>query len=179
MSRIGKMPVPVPGGVTVTVEDGVLRAKGPLGELTVHVPSEMTVDVDKEEIRVERPSESKTHRSLHGLTRTLVNSAVVGVSKGFEKRLEIQGVGYRAEIKGKSLVLHLGFSHPITMDAPEGIEFEVPAPTKVVVKGVDKQKVGQQAANVREKRPPEPYKGKGVRYEGEFVRRKAGKTAAG
>jgi large subunit ribosomal protein L6 len=179
MSRIGKLPVPVPSGVTVKLENSVLTTKGPLGELSVKLPDEMNVTVDKEEVRVERPSESKTHRSLHGLTRSLVNSAVVGVAEGFEKKLEITGVGYRAELKGKSLVLHLGYSHPITMEPPAGIEFQVPEPTKVTVKGADKQSVGQQAAEVRAKRPPEPYKGKGVKYEGEQIRRKAGKTAAG
>jgi large subunit ribosomal protein L6 len=156
-----------------------LTAKGPLGELTVRTPGEMSVVLDQEEIRVERPSDSKTHRSLHGLTRTLIHSAVVGVSEGFEKKLEITGVGYRAEMKGKNLVLHLGYSHPITMEPSKGVEFQAPEPTKVLVKGADKQAVGQLAAEIRSKRPPEPYKGKGVKYEGEHIRRKAGKTAAG
>jgi large subunit ribosomal protein L6 len=173
------MPVPVPSGVTVALADGVLTAKGPLGELTVRTPGEMSVFLDQEEIRVERPSDSKTHRSLHGLTRTLIHSAVVGVSEGFEKKLEITGVGYRAEMKGKNLVLHLGYSHPITMEPSKGVEFQAPEPTKVLVKGADKQAVGQLAAEIRSKRPPEPYKGKGVKYEGEHIRRKAGKTAAG
>jgi len=179
MSRIGKMPVTVPNGVTVKVVDGLLTTKGPLGELSVQLPEEMEVAVVEGEVRVTRPSDSKTHRSLHGLTRTLVQSAVVGVAKGYERRLEITGVGYRAEIKGKNLVLHLGYSHPITMVPPAGIEYQAPEPTKIVVKGADKKEVGQRAAEIRSQRPPEPYKGKGVRYEGEHIRRKAGKTAAG
>ena len=179
MSRIGRLPVPVPSGVTVKLEKGLLTTKGPLGELSVRLSDEMNVTVDDGEIRVERPSDSKTHRSLHGLTRSLVNSAVVGVAQGFEKKLEITGVGYRAELKGKNLVLNLGFSHPITVEPPAGIEFQVPEPTKISIKGADKQAVGQVAAEVRAHRPPEPYKGKGVRYEGEHIRRKAGKTAVG
>ncbi len=178
MSRIGKMPVPLPGGVDVKLEGAVFTAKGPLGQLAVNLPIEMTVDLGEKEVNVTRPSDSKEHRSLHGLARSLVNSAVMGVSTGFSKSLEIVGVGYRAEMKGKDLVLHLGFSHPITMHPPKGVEFEAPAPTKVVVKGIDKQQVGQWAANIRGHRPPEPYKGKGVKYEGEVIRRKAGKTAA-
>lgn len=179
MSRVGKLPVTVPGGVQVKLEGGVFTAKGPKGELSVAVPAEIRVAIAEGEVRVERPSESKTHRSLHGLTRSLVNSAVVGVSAGFQKTLEIVGVGYRAEMKGKTLVMQLGYSHPITIEPPVGIEFETPEPTKVVVKGADKQRVGQVAAEIRARRPPEPYKGKGVKYEGEQVRRKAGKTAAG
>jgi large subunit ribosomal protein L6 len=179
MSRIGKMPVPVPSGVTVSLSDGVFAAKGPLGDLEVDVPEGMTLDIGDAEIVVSRPSDSKPHRSLHGLTRSLVNSAVLGVSQGFSKTLEITGVGYRAEIKGKSLVLHLGYSHPIQMDPPPNVEFLTPDATHVVVKGIDKQVVGQLAADIRGCRPPEPYKGKGIRYQGEVVRRKAGKTAAG
>ena len=179
MSRIGRSPVPVPGGVTVNLADGVFTAKGPLGELTVSVPESMSVAIEDSEITVTRPSDSKIHRSLHGLTRSLVNSAVLGVSQGFSKNLEIVGVGYRAEMKGKNLVLHLGYSHPITVEPHRGVEFEVPEPTKVTVKGPDKQAVGQIAADIRAHRPPEPYKGKGVKYEGEHIRRKAGKTAVG
>ena len=177
MSRIGKLPVPIPGGVTVKLDKGVLSAKGPLGELTVDVPREIGVAVEEGEVVVTRPSESKLHKSLHGLTRSLVNSAVLGVSSGFSKSLEIIGVGYRAEMKGKALVLHVGYSHPVTMDPPEGISFETPEATKVTVKGANKVVVGQIAANIRSQRPPEPYKGKGIKYEGEVIRRKAGKAA--
>jgi large subunit ribosomal protein L6 len=173
------MPVVIPAGVAAKLEEGCLTAKGPMGELRLALPREMTVNVGDKEIRVERPSDSKIHKSLHGLTRALIHSAVVGVTKGYQKALEIHGVGYRAEMKGKNLVLHLGYTHPITMEPPKGIEFQVPEPTKVVVKGADKQVVGQQAADIRAKRPPEPYKGKGVKYQGEQIRRKAGKTAAG
>ncbi len=179
MSRIGRMPVPLPGGVDVKLEGSLFTAKGPLGELKVDVPEGMAVDVGEKEINVTRASESKEHRSLHGLTRSLVNSAIVGVREGFSKKLEIVGVGYRAEMKGKDLVLHLGFSHPVTIGQPAGIDFETPEPTKITVKGIDKQQVGQWAANIRGHRPPEPYKGKGVKYEGEVIRRKAGKTAVG
>jgi large subunit ribosomal protein L6 len=179
MSRIGKLPVPVPGGVTVKLERGVFSAKGPLGELMVKVPRGIGVAIEGAEVLVTRPSDSKPHRSLHGLTRSLLNSAVLGVSQGFSKTLEIVGVGYRAEMKGKALVLHVGYSHPVTMEPPAGIGFETPEPTKVVVKGADKVAVGQMAADVRSKRPPEPYKGKGIKYQGEQIRRKAGKTAAG
>ena len=179
MSRIGKMPVPLPGGVEARLDGSVFTAKGPLGQLTVDVPEGMGVDLGEKEIKVSRPSESKEHRSLHGLTRSMLAAAVTGVHAGFSKTLEIVGVGYRAEVKGKELVLHLGYSHPVSIPFPDGIEFEAPEPTKVVVKGIDKQRVGQWAANVRSQRPPEPYKGKGVKYQGEIIRRKAGKTAAG
>jgi large subunit ribosomal protein L6 len=179
MSRIGRLPVPVPSGVDVKLDNGVFRAKGKLGELAVNVPRDIGVEISGNEVNVTRPTDQKNHRSLHGLTRTLINSAVVGVSEGFQKNLEIVGVGYRAELKGKSLVMHLGYSHPHTVEAPEGITFEVPEPTKVSIKGPDKQAVGQVAANIRSLRPPEPYKGKGVKYAGEHIRRKAGKAAAG
>jgi len=179
MSRIGRLPVPVPTGVTVKLESGVFTAKGKLGELSLKVHRDLTVDVGESEVVVTRPTDQKLHRSLHGLTRTLINSAIVGVSEGFSKTLEIVGVGYRAELKGKDLVMNLGHSHPHTIQPAEGITFEVPEPTKVVIKGADKQKVGQVAADVRGLRPPEPYKGKGVKYQGEFIRRKAGKAAAG
>ena len=179
MSRIGKMPVPVPKGVTTTLDGNEFRAKGPLGEMKVAIPKGMSLEVQSNEVLVTREGDSKTMRSLHGLARSLVFSAVQGVSQGFSKTLEITGVGYRGEIKGKNLVLHLGYSHPITIVPPQGIELATPDPTHVVIKGVDKQAVGQIAANIRGLRPPEPYKGKGVKYSTETVRRKAGKTAAG
>jgi large subunit ribosomal protein L6 len=179
MSRIGKSPVPVPGAVSVSLAGGVFTAKGPKGELEVKLPTEMKVEIEGSEVRVSRPSDSPQHRSLHGLTRSLVNSAVVGVSEGFSKKLEIVGVGWRAEMKGKNLVLHVGYSHPHTIEPKNGVEFETPEQTVVVVKGADKQAVGQVAAEIRSLRPPEPYKGKGIKYEGEHIRRKAGKTAAG
>jgi large subunit ribosomal protein L6 len=179
MSRIGKMPVPVPKGVTATLDGSTFRAKGPLGEMKVDVPQGTSVEIADGEIRVKRESDSKQHRSLHGLSRSLVNSAVVGVSQGYSRTLEIIGVGYRGELKGKNLVLHLGYSHPITVTPPAGIDLVTPDPTHVVVKGVNKQAVGQIAANIRALRPPEPYKGKGVKYAEETIRRKAGKTAAG
>jgi large subunit ribosomal protein L6 len=179
MSRIGKMPVAVPKGVTTTLDGSTFRAKGPLGEMNVEVPRGTSVKISDGTIVVERESDSKQHRSLHGLSRSLVNSAVVGVSQGYSRTLEIIGVGYRGEVKGKNLVLHLGYSHPITVEPPKGIELTTPDPTHVVVKGVNKQVVGQIAANIRGLRPPEPYKGKGVKYAEETIRRKAGKTAAG
>jgi large subunit ribosomal protein L6 len=178
MSRVGRMPVPVPSGVEVKLDGNLFSAKGRLGTMNVDVPQGMTVDIQGSEITVTRRSDSKPHRSLHGLTRSLVNSAIVGVHEGFSKKLEIIGVGYRAELKGKSLIMHLGFSHPITFEPLDGIEFEVPDNTHVVVKGRDKQAVGQVASEIRGKRPPEPYKGNGVKYDGEHIRRKAGKTAA-
>jgi large subunit ribosomal protein L6 len=179
MSRIGRKPVPVPKGVEVSVGDGVLHAKGPLGVLDVVMPQGVSVRVGDGNVEVGRHSDSKLYRSLHGLTRTLVQSALLGVSKGYERKLEVIGVGWRAEVKGKKLILHLGYTHPITIEPRPGIEFATPDPTHIVVKGRDKQAVGQTAAEIRSQRPPEPYKGKGVRYDGEHVRRKAGKTAAG
>jgi large subunit ribosomal protein L6 len=179
MSRIGRLPIPIPGEVTVGLTAGSLTAKGPLGERKVSIPQGMKVEVGEKVIHVTRASDSKQHRSLHGLTRSLVNSAIVGVATGFVKELEIVGVGYRAELKGGGLVLHLGFSHPVVVKPPAGIEISVPDPTHVTVKGNDKQVVGQLAANIRAFRPPEPYKGKGVKYKDEHVRRKAGKTAVG
>jgi len=177
MSRIGKQPIAIPDGVTVDVSDGVVTVKGPGGELSQRVDRDMRVTVDGGEVRVERPSDERQHRSLHGLTRSLIANMVEGVTQGFEKRLEIQGVGYRAALKGSDLELQVGYSHPVTMTPPQGIEFEVPAPNRIVVKGIDKQMVGEIAANVRKVRKPEPYKGKGIRYEGEYVRKKAGKAA--
>ena len=179
MSRIGKQPIAIPDGVTVEVDDGLVTVRGPGGELSQRVVRDLRVIVDGGEVRVERPSDERDHRALHGLTRSLIANMVEGVTKGYEKRLEIQGVGYRAALKGSELELQVGFSHPVTMSAPAGIEFEVPAPNRIVVKGIDKQLVGEIAANVRKIRKPEPYKGKGIRYEGEYVRKKAGKAAKG
>jgi large subunit ribosomal protein L6 len=177
MSRIGKKPIEIPAGVSVSLSPGRVMVNGPLGELTQQVPQRMKVEQQNGEIVVSRPSERGDDRALHGLTRSLVANMVEGVTKGFEKRLEIQGVGYRAALRGQSLELSVGFSHPIVIEPPAGITFEVPAPTEVIVKGIDKQQVGQTAAEVRGVRPPEPYKGKGIRYVGEYVRRKVGKRA--
>ncbi|HEY1356846.1 MAG TPA: 50S ribosomal protein L6 [Thermoleophilaceae bacterium] len=177
MSRIGKQPVAVPDGVEVSVEPGLVKVKGPKGELEERVSSDMTVKQENGDILVTRPTDRGEHRALHGLTRSLIFNMVQGVTEGFEKRLEIQGVGYRAQLQGKKLVMSLGYSHPVEIEAPEGIDFEVPAPTQVVVRGISKQVVGEVAANVRKQRPPEPYKGKGVRYQGEYVARKVGKRA--
>ena len=177
MSRIGKMPVDLPSGVEVKQADGELKVKGPKGDLSMKIPKDMVVQVDGGVLRVERPSDSREHRALHGLTRSLAANMVEGVSTGFKKTLQIIGVGYRAEAKGKGITLHLGYSHTIDYPAPDGVTIEVPQPTTVVVTGADKQKVGQTAAEIRSFRPPEPYKGKGIRYDDEQVRRKAGKTA--
>ena len=177
MSRIGRMPITVPAGVTVEVKSGnVVTVKGPKGELTRNLHPEMQINVEAGVVHVTRPSDAKEHRSLHGLTRTLLNNMVVGVDKGFSKELEVNGVGYRAQMDGKKLVMNLGYSHPVVMEEVEGIVVEVPSPNKVIVSGIDKQKVGQFAANVRSKRPPEPYKGKGIKYTTEVIRRKEGKT---
>lgn len=177
MSRIGKRPVETPGNVEARLDGRTLRVKGPKGELTMDVHAEMKVVVEDGQITVTRPSDEQRHKALHGLTRSLVANMVEGVTDGFTRSLEIVGVGYRAEKKGSGITLHLGFSHPIEYAAPEGIEIELPRQTEVVVKGANKQLVGQVAAEIRGFRPPEPYKGKGVRYVGEQVRRKAGKTA--
>ena len=177
MSRIGRMPVSIAKGVEVKQSNGTLMVKGPKGTLELNVHPEINVVVDEAEVRVERPSDHKDHRALHGLTRSLINNMVVGVTDGFSKTLEIIGVGYRAEVKGKGITLHLGFSHPVDYQPADGVSLECPNQTTVVVSGPDKQKVGQAAAEIRSFRPPEPYKGKGVRYQGEHVRRKAGKTA--
>ncbi len=177
MSRIGKLPIAVPKGVDVKLEgDNVLTVKGSKGTLTKQFHKDMIIKVEGEQIVVERPSDLKIHKSLHGLTRTLVNNMVEGVTNGFQKALDINGVGYRAQKQGKKLVLTLGYSHPVEMDDPAGITTEVPAPNKIIVKGIDKQVVGEIAAKIREKRPPEPYKGKGIKYESEVIRRKEGKT---
>jgi large subunit ribosomal protein L6 len=177
MSRIGKQPIPVPAGVTVQIEPELVRVNGPKGELHERVNRDITVAQDDGNIVVTRPTDRAEHRALHGLTRSLVANMVRGVTDGFEKRLEIQGVGYRAQLKGRDLELALGYSHPVPIKAPDGIEFEVPVPTRVVVRGISKQLVGEVAANIRKQRPPEPYKGKGIRYEGEYVQRKVGKRA--
>ena len=177
MSRIGKQPIEVPASVTVAISPGRVQVNGPLGELTQVVPQRMAIEQEDGTIVVRRPTERGPDRALHGLTRTLIANMVEGVTKGFERRLEIQGVGYRAALRGTSLELNVGYSHAVVKDAPDGITFEVPAPTQIVVKGTDKQQVGQIAAEIRRVRPPEPYKGKGIRYEGEFVRRKVGKRA--
>ena len=177
MSRIGRKPVDVPDAVTVTLAPGNIAVKGPKGELTQTYSQDMTVSQEDGTILVARPTDRGEHRALHGLTRSLIANMVEGVTDGFEKRLEIQGVGYRAALKGKNLELALGFSHPVSIEAPEGIEFEVPQPTEIIVRGIDKQLVGQVAADIRKRRPPEPYKGKGIRYRGEQVLRKVGKRA--
>ncbi|HEY5142005.1 MAG TPA: 50S ribosomal protein L6 [Solirubrobacteraceae bacterium] len=177
MSRIGRKPIPVPSDVTVTIEPELVSVKGPKGELSERVSRDITVAQDGEVLLVTRPTDRGEHRALHGLTRSLVANMVEGVTNGFEKSLEIQGVGYRAALKGKDLELALGYSHPVSMPAPDGIEFEVPQPTRVIVRGISKQAVGEVAAKIRKQRPPEPYKGKGIRYEGEYVARKVGKRA--
>ena len=178
MSRIGRQPIEIPSGVTVQVSPGGnVTVTGPLGTLEQRVPARMQVAQEDGVVTVTRPTERGEDRALHGLTRTLVANMVEGVTKGFEKRLEIQGVGYRAQLKGSDLELAVGYSHPVTVNPREGISFEVPQPTQVIVKGTDKQVVGQTAAEIRKVRPPEPYKGKGIRYQGEYVRRKVGKRA--
>lgn len=177
MSRIGRAPIQIPDGVTVTVSGQNVTVKGPKGELSHSVVEPIRVAQEDGTIVVTRPTDRGTHRALHGLSRTLVANMVEGVSNGFERQLEIVGVGYRAQLKGSNLEMALGFSHPVTIPPPEGVSFEVPAPTQVVVRGIDKQVVGQIAAQIRGVRPPEPYKGKGVRYAGEQVRRKVGKRA--
>ena len=177
MSRIGRKPITLPDGVSVVVRPGLVTVDGPKGQLAQTVPSRMKIEERDGEIVVERPTERGEDRALHGLTRSLIANMVEGVTNGFEKRLEIQGVGYRASLRGTALELAVGYSHPVVKDAPEGITFEVPVPTQIVVRGNDKQQVGQIAAEFRKVRPPEPYKGKGIRYEGEYVRRKVGKRA--
>lgn len=177
MSRIGKQPIPVPSGVEVAINANEVTVKGPKGTLTQTFDKDMIIELEDGAIVVKRPSDERRHRSLHGLTRTLIANMVQGVSEGFSKELEIVGVGYRAALKGSDLDLSLGFSHPVVIKPEAGITFEVPAPTKIVVRGIDKQRVGQVAAEIRKIRPPEPYKGKGVRYAGEHVRRKLGKAA--
>jgi large subunit ribosomal protein L6 len=180
MSRIGRQPIEIPGGVDVDVADGnVVTVKGPRGSLTSTMHADMRILNDNGTLRVERPDDEGFHRGLHGLTRSLLANMVDGVTKGFEKRLAIVGVGYRAALKGKDLEIQAGYSHPVVVPQPDGIEFEVPTPTSIVVRGNDKQQVGEVAANIRKVRKPEPYKGKGIRYENEYVRKKAGKAAKG
>jgi large subunit ribosomal protein L6 len=180
MSRIGKQPIEIPSGVEVTVgEANVVTVKGPRGSLTQPMHTDMRVFVEDGQVRVERPDDEGFHRSLHGLTRSLLANMVVGVTDGFQKQLQIVGVGYRAALKGNDLEVQAGYSHPVLVPVPDGIEFEVPTPTQIVVRGNDKQAVGEIAAKIRKIRKPEPYKGKGIRYEGEYVRKKAGKSAKG
>jgi large subunit ribosomal protein L6 len=177
MSRIGKEPVTIPSGVDVTLDDGVLTVKGPKGTLTQSIHPDMTVAIEDGQVVVTRPDDEREHRALHGLIRSLIANMVVGVTEGYQRNLDIVGVGYRAAPRGSGLTIQVGYSHPVEVDAPEGIEFAVPTPTKIEIRGTDKQLVGQVAANIRAIRKPEPYKGKGIRYEGEQVRRKAGKAA--
>jgi large subunit ribosomal protein L6 len=177
MSRIGRQPIPVPDGVSVSVGPGRVTVNGPKGELHQTVSERMEIVEEDGVLKVSRPTDRGTDRAIHGLTRSLVFNMVAGVTEGFEKQLEIQGVGYRAKLSGKALELSVGYSHPVTIPAPDGIEFEVPQPTQVIVRGIDKQLVGEIASQVRRTRPPEPYKGKGIRYAGEQVRRKVGKRA--
>lgn len=177
MSRIGRMPIALPKGVSVTVaEDNTVTVKGPKGELKQKINPDMTVAVEGDTLTVTRPSDDKNHRALHGLSRALIHNMVVGVTEGFEKALTLEGVGYRAQKQGKKLVLTVGYSHPVEFEEPEGITFETPAQTRVVIKGIDRQKVGNVAATIRKVREPEPYLGKGIRYENEHIRRKEGKT---
>jgi len=176
VSRIGRKPIPVPSGVEVKIEGNTVTVKGPKGSLTREFHPDMKIIFDGSQILVERPSDEKNHRSLHGLTRTLINNMIMGVTNGFQKNLELVGVGYRAAKQGRKLVLTVGYSHPVEMEPPEGVEVEVPAQNQVVVKGIDKEVVGNFAANIRAVREPEPYKGKGIKYANEVIRRKAGKT---
>jgi large subunit ribosomal protein L6 len=177
MSRIGRKPIAIPEGVEVDVAPGHVVVKGPKGQLEQELSADMKIEREDGSLVVQRPTDRGEHRALHGLTRSLVANMVEGVTDGFEKRLEIQGVGYRAQLRGSTLELALGFSHPVSITAPDGIDFEVPQPTEIVVRGIDKQLVGQVAADIRKRRPPEPYKGKGIRYRGEHVARKVGKRA--
>lgn len=177
MSRIGLKPINIPGGVDVRIENNSVTAKGPNGELSQNFSADMIIEMAENQIMVKRPTDQPIHRSLHGLTRSLIDNMVVGVSRGFQKTLEIVGVGYRAQKKGNGLEIALGFSHPVIIDEIKGIEFDVPIPTKIIIKGADKQQVGEVAAKIRSLRKPEPYKGKGIKYENEHIRRKVGKTA--
>lgn len=176
MSRIGKKPISLPAGVKVTVDGNTVTVQGSKGTLTQTLPEEITITQEDNQILVQRANDDKQQRSFHGLSRALIANMVEGVTNGFEKKLELVGVGYRAQMQGKKLVISIGFSHPVEVDAPEGIEFEVPAPTRITIKGIDKQLVGNTAAHIRAIRKPEPYKGKGIKYENEFIRRKAGKA---
>lgn len=176
MSRVGKKPIELPAGVTLTIDNGTVTVKGPKGELTRTFNPDIAVVVEENVVTVTRPSDSKEHRALHGTTRAVIANMVEGVSNGFVRNLELIGVGYRAQKQGNKLVLNVGYSHPVEIEAEPGLEIEVPANTKITIRGTDKERVGALAANIRDVRPPEPYKGKGIRYEGEFVRRKEGKT---
>lgn len=177
MSRIGKLPITIPAGVTITVsDDNTVTVKGPKGQLSENISRDMILSQEGNIMSVKRPSDAKRHRALHGLSRTLINNMVVGVTTGFSKNLDIVGTGYRAQKQGNKLVLNVGYSHPVEFEEPKGIQFDVPTPNRVVVQGANKQQVGQVAADIRKVRPPEPYKGKGIRYETEVVRRKEGKT---
>jgi large subunit ribosomal protein L6 len=178
VSRIGKKPIPIPAGVTIKKDGTLISVKGPKGELSTAVNDVVTVDVQSEEVVVTRPNDLALSRSLHGLTRSLINNMVVGVTEGYERRLDIVGVGYRAELRGKALLLNIGYSHPVMIFPPDGVSIDVPANTEIVITGIDKQLVGQVTAKIRAVRPPEPYKGKGIKYRGEQIRRKAGKSAA-
>lgn len=177
MSRIGKMPIEVPSGVEVKIEGSKVTVKGPKGELTQEFNKNMIIKFEENIINVSRPNDERQNMALHGLTRSLINNMVIGVSKGFEKKLELNGVGYRANVKGRDLDLQLGYSHPVVVKCPEGITFETPSQEEIIIKGIDKQQVGEIAAIIRKKRPPEPYKGKGIKYAGEHIRRKLGKAA--
>lgn len=179
MSRIGKMPIAIPAGVTVKIEGNAISVKGPKGELNYTFNPDITVAVEGDVINVTRPSDNKTHRAMHGLTRTLIANMVTGVTEGYSKELEVNGVGYRVQKQGNNLVMNLGYSHQVIMPEVAGISIEVPNPNKIIVSGADKQLVGQFAADIRKKRPPEPYKGKGIKYAGEHIRRKEGKAAKG
>ena len=177
MSRIGKLPINIPGGVTITVgDDNTVNVKGPKGQLSEKISPEMEISMEEGVLLVKRPSDDKEHKALHGLSRSLIHNMVVGVTSGYQKNLDIVGVGYRAQMQGTKLVLNVGYSHPVEFEAPAGITFEVPNPNRISVLGISKQQVGQMAADIRKVRPPEPYKGKGIKYENEFVRRKEGKT---
>ncbi|RFU68614.1 50S ribosomal protein L6 [Peribacillus saganii] len=176
MSRVGKKPIEIPAGVTITSNNGTVTVKGPKGELTRTFNADIAISIEENVITVSRPTDSKEHRALHGTTRAVISNMVEGVSKGFERSLELIGVGYRATKQGSKLVLNVGYSHPVEIEPEAGLEVEVPSNTKIIVRGANKERVGALAANIRDVRPPEPYKGKGIRYEGEFVRRKEGKT---
>ena len=177
MSRIGKLPINIPGGVTITVgDDNTVNVKGPKGQLSEKISPDMEISMEEGVLLVKRPSDDKEHKALHGLSRSLIHNMVVGVTSGYQKNLDIVGVGYRAQMQGTKLVLNVGYSHPVEFEAPAGITFEVPNPNRISVLGLSKQQVGQMAADIRKVRPPEPYKGKGIKYENEFVRRKEGKT---
>lgn len=179
MSRIGRKPINIPAGVTATINDGVITVKGPKGELSFAYNPAMTVEIKGEEILVTRPNDAKENRSLHGLTRTLIHNMVIGVTEGYKKELEVNGVGYRVQKQGNKCVMNLGYSHQVIVEDTDDIKIEVPDPNKIIIVGIDKQKVGQFAAEVREKRPPEPYKGKGIKYVDEVIRRKEGKAGKG